>query len=150
MDTVDLATTTPELYGRLEVVMENSFREATGDGAFIVCSGRITGPGDYLDSVAYWPGRLSQGDRVVVPDCPGHRFQHIDARDFADRNVDAAQQRLSGVFDGVGPVADLGETLRGIAELVVPKGTELGPVTPDELAAAGIRPWTGSGALPCW
>lgn len=119
-----LSGSTPEYSGGVKVACENAVRDATGDRAFLVRPGLITGPGDYTDRFGYWPGRMHRGGRVVVPDVPEQPVQHIDVRDLATWIVDAGEQRLGGVFDAVGPVLALGATLREIAGLVGPAGTE--------------------------
>ncbi|MGH3865128.1 MAG: hypothetical protein ACRDQ4_03140 [Pseudonocardiaceae bacterium] len=140
----------PELHGGIKVASENAVREAMGNRAFIVRPGLITGPGDYMDRFGYWPARLSRGGRVVVPDTPHQPIQHIDVRDLAAWIVTAGERRLSGAYDAVGPVLELGPTLRHIAALVAADGTELVPVSPDKLTEAGVNPWGGPRSLPMW
>jgi nucleoside-diphosphate-sugar epimerase len=149
LEVIDMATATPEEYGALKVACENEIRDAA-EHALIIRPGLITGPGDYTDRFGYWPARFHRGGRVVVPDVQDHPFQHIDARDLADWIVTAGEQRLEGVYDAVSPMVDLGETLRQIANLVAPEGTELVPVTPEKLVEAGVGPWMGPKTLPCW
>lgn len=145
-----MAEVTPEFYGAVEVAGENLVRDAVGERAFVVRPGQITGPGDYMRRFHYWPARFARGGRVVVPDAPGHPFQHIDVRDLAAWIVSAAENGVTGTFDAVSPVAELGETLNEIAALAAPAGTELVPVAPDTLVRAGVRPWAGDGSLPMW
>lgn len=149
-DHVELADLTPELHGGIKVASENAVREATGDRALIVRPGLITGPGDYTDRFGYWPARFSRGGRVVVPDAAGQPIQHIDVRDLAAWIVTAGEQRLTGGYDAVGPVLELGSTLRDIAALVAVDGTDLLPVSPDKLIEAGVNPWGGPRSLPLW
>jgi 2'-hydroxyisoflavone reductase len=149
-DHVEMADLTPEIHGGIKVASENAVRDATDDRAFLVRPGLITGPGDYMDRFGYWPARFSRGGRVVVPDNPGQPIQHIDVRDLAAWIVTAGEQRLTGAYDAVGPVLELGPTLRDIAALVAADGTELVPVSPDKLFAAGVTPWGGPRSLPLW
>ncbi|MFD4197704.1 NAD-dependent epimerase/dehydratase family protein [Amycolatopsis thermoflava] len=149
-DRIDLAEMTPEVYGGVQVACEHAARDALGDRLFIVRPGQITGPGDYMDRFGYWPARFSRGGRVVVPDTPKQPFQHVDVRDLAAWIVTAGEQRLTGAFDAVSPVAPLGPVLEEIADLVAPPGTELVPVTEETLTAAGVQPWFGPKSLPLW
>ena len=103
-----------------------------------------------MDRFGYWPARFSRGGRVVVPDTPQQPIQHIDVRDLAAWIVTAGEQRLTGAYDAVGPVLELGPTLRDIAALVAAEGTELVPTSPDKLIAAGVNPWSGPRSLPLW
>lgn len=146
-DGTELHDTTPEFYGATKVASENAVRETMGERAFVVRPGLITGPGDYTDRFGYWPGRFSRGGKVIVPDAPEQPIQHIDVRDLADWIVTAGEQRISGSYDGVGPVLRLGQTLREIATLVAPDDTELLGVSP---ADAGVQPWAGPKSFPLW
>lgn len=147
---VELTETTPEHYGGIEVASEHAVRDAMGDRALIVRPGPISGPGDKTDRFAYWAGRFHRGGRVVVPDDPAQPIQHIDARDFARWIVSAAEQRLGGAFDAIGPTLNFLGTLREIAGIVGQDNTELVPFAPAKLLAAGVRPWQGPKSLPMW
>lgn len=138
----------PDLYGSIKVASENAVLERLGDRAFVVRPGLITGPGDRSDRFGYWPARMSRGGRVLVPDTD-LPTQYIDVRDFADWIVDAAERRLVGLYDAIGPPAPLSEVLAGIAAAV---GTdpELVPVAPEALEAAGVQAWMGPKSLPLW
>lgn len=148
--TTDMNQHSSEPYGGVKVASEIAVRDAVGDRAFIVRPGLITGPDDQSDRFGYWPGRFSRGGRVVVPDAPEQPFQHIDVRDLAAWIVDAGEHRLTGTYDGVGPVLGLGTILREIADLAGADSTELVPMSPDALAEAGVNPWEGPKSLPCW
>ncbi len=136
-------------YGAIKVASEDAVREAIGERAFVVRPGLITGPDDGSDRFGYWPGRFSRGGRAIVPDSPDQPVQHIDVRDLATWIVDAAEQGLTGTYDAIGPARPMGETLREIAELVG-GDTELVPVAPEALEAAGVGFWAGPKSLPLW
>lgn len=140
----------PDVYGGIKVASENAVREAMGGRAFVPRPGLVTGPGDCTDRFGYWPARFSRGGRVVVPDIPDQPFQHVDVRDLASWIVDAGEQHIAGTYDAVGPVRDLGGVLREIAELTGAEDTELVPLAPEQLTAAGINPWGGPTSLPLW
>ncbi|MGM1058743.1 NAD-dependent epimerase/dehydratase family protein [Saccharothrix sp. Mg75] len=144
------APTTPELYGSVKVACENAVLDAHGDRAFIVRAGLITGPGDRSDRFGYWPNRLSRGGRVVVPDAADQPAQHVDVRDLAAWVVDAAERRVTGTYDAIGPSNPLGMVLGEVAGAVAPPGTELVRVPGDVLARHGVQPWAGPRSLPLW
>lgn len=139
----------PYLYGAVKVASENAVLDALGERAFVVRPGLVTGPGDHTDRFGYWPMRFARGGRVLVPDVPGHPAQYIDVRDLAAWVVDAAEQRLSGTFDGVGPSEPLPDLLAAIAQTVGGEA-ELVLVAPTVLEAAGVNPWAGPRSLPIW
>jgi 2'-hydroxyisoflavone reductase len=119
--------------------------------------GLITGLGDRSDRFGYWPARMSRGGRVLVPDAQYLPTQIIDVEDLARWIVDAAEQRLTGDYDAICPVAPLNEVLEEIASVVSAEvGTEmeaeieLVPVAPDDLDAAEVKPWSGPRSLPLW
>ncbi|WP_405710457.1 NAD-dependent dehydratase [Streptomyces xanthophaeus] len=140
----------PHLYGGIKVAGENAVREAVGDRALIVRSGLIVGPGDVSDRFGYWPARISQGGRVVVPDTLEQPVQYVDVRDMAAWIVDAGEQGTSGTYNGVGATRPFGELLAEVVEAVGPPDTELVPVPVAQLEAAGVQVWRGEKSLPVW
>lgn len=138
----------PGLYNAVKIASENAVRDALGERAFIVRPGLITGPGDPSDRFGYWPARFSRGGRAAVPGVEQY-IQYLDVRDLAAWLVDAAERRLTGTVDAVGPRWGLRELLAAIAD-AVGGVTELVPVHPDRLAEAGVGPWMGPRTLPLW
>lgn len=136
----------PELYGAVKVAGENAVRDTIGDRAFIVRPGLITGPGDNSDRFGYWPGRFSKGGRVLVPAPSGRLTQFIDVRDLAGWIVRAAEERVTGTYDAIGPAQPLETLLTDMA----PAGVELVPATDEQLLAAGVQHWSGPKSLPLW
>jgi nucleoside-diphosphate-sugar epimerase len=141
--------TDPELYGAIKVASENAVLERLGDRAFVVRPGLITGPGDISDRFGYWPGRMARGGRVLVPDAPDAPAQIVDVRDLADWIVSAAERKLVGVFDAIGPSQPLNDMLAGIAA-TVGADVELVKASPEALKAANVQPWMGPRSLPLW
>lgn len=138
----------PDLYGAVKVASENAVLDAVGDRAFVVRPGLVTGPGDHTDRFGYWPMRFARGGRVLVPDDPAQPTQIIDVRDLAAWIVDGAEQRLTGVFDAIGPAQPLTSLLEEIAGTF--GGVELVRATPEQLEAAGVNYWAGPRSLPLW
>ena len=82
-----------------------------GENAFICRAGLIVGPEDPTGRFTYWPVRLDRGGEVLVPGTPDDACQLIDVRDLAQWIVLAAQTRLTGTFDGIGPSFTRGQFL---------------------------------------
>src|SRR5882757_7009940 len=103
----DIEHSTEETYGAAKVACER----AVGENAFICRAGLIVGPEDPTGRFTYWPVRLDRGGEVLVPGTPDDTVQFIDVRDLARWIVHAAQTRLTGNFDGIGPSFTRGEFL---------------------------------------
>ncbi len=88
-----------EGYGAAKVACEQAF----GAGALICRAGLIAGPGDPTGRFSYWAARIGRGGEVLVPERPDDPVQYIDVRDLARWIVHAAQARLAGRFDAIGP-----------------------------------------------
>lgn len=138
----------PEAYGPLKVACERLVAERAGAHC-VIRPGLIVGPGDPSGRFGYWVDRLNNGGRVLAPS-PEAPVQVIDVRDLAGWLVSAAEQRLSGTYDAVGPVTKLGTLLREV-------GSGVGAVDPQfvwtddaTLAAHDVRPWMGPRSLPLW
>jgi nucleoside-diphosphate-sugar epimerase len=140
----------PHLYGSIKVASENAVREVFGERALIIRSGLIVGPGDLSDRFGYWPARISQGGRVVVPDALDQPTQYTDVRDMAAWIVDAGEQRIGGTRNGAGPARPFGELLSEIVKAVGPADTDLVTISAERLEAAGVQPWRGPKSLPLW
>ncbi|MDX8144417.1 NAD-dependent epimerase/dehydratase family protein [Lentzea sp. BCCO 10_0061] len=141
---------TAERYGSIKVASEIAVREAVASREFIVRAGLITGPDDPSDRFGYWPARMAQGGRVVVPDSPDLGFQHIDARDLAQWIVFAAEERVTGTYDSTGPVMPFQMAIGEIAGATAPAGTQLVPVPESVLKELNVNPWAGPRSLPLW
>lgn len=141
----------PEAYGPMKVACEQLVREGV-ERAFVMRPGLIVGPGDPTGRFSYWPARLADvapGEPVLAGGKPTDPVQVVDVRDLAAWVVRAAEEGLTGDFDGVGPVVPVGELLAGSAAGlgVEPSWTWL----PDsELEARGVAPWMGPRSLPLW
>jgi 2'-hydroxyisoflavone reductase len=140
----------PNLYGAVKVASENEVLEHLKDRAFIVRPGLITGPNDRSDRFGYWPGRFARGGRVLLPPTEGQLTQHIDVRDLATWIVDASEQRVTGVYDAIGPARPLTGLLDEIRELLAPAGTETVTATEEQLRANEVMYFGGPKSLPLW
>lgn len=146
---VDL-TRDPEAYGPMKVACEDVVR-AGAERAFVVRPGLIVGPGDPTGRFTYWPARLADadGEEVLAGGHPEDLVQVVDVRDLAAWIVRAAEDGLTGDFDGVGPAMPLGDLLAACAAGlgVSPRWTWAAAA---ELEAHGVVPWMGPRSLPLW
>jgi len=140
----------PDAYGPMKVACESAVRRGAAS-ATIIRPGLIAGPGDPSGRFSYWPRRLAAAGRggFLAPGRPEDSVQLIDVRDVAAWVVGAAESRLAGVFDAVGPALPFDALLRAVAEGV---GADPTPtwVPGDVLAAHGVRPWSGPDSIPLW
>jgi len=136
---------TEETYGAAKVACE----QAVGENAFIVRAGLIAGPEDPTGRFTYWPVRLARGGEVLVPGAPDDAVQLIDVRDLAQWIVLAAERRLTGTFDGIGPSFTRGEFMADCAAAV---GASCTLTWADRafLERHEIKRWTGPRSVPLW
>jgi 2'-hydroxyisoflavone reductase len=123
-------------------------RRAFGDRALLVRCGLILGPHEDVGRLPWWLLRIARGGDVLAPGPPQQPLQLIDARDLARFTLDAAAAGRAGAFNAV--------SRRGhatMASLLAACGAATGTdarlvwATPEQIAAAGIEPWT---ELPIW
>jgi 2'-hydroxyisoflavone reductase len=134
-----------EAYGELKVLCENVVRQRFPD-AFIPRPGLIVGPWDPTGRFTYWPARFAAGGRVLAPLPPEADTQVIDARDLAEWILLAAEEKLGGTYNAVGPVTTREHVLETCAA-VAGTDAELVWVDPDFLNAQGVEEWM---ELPLW
>ncbi len=142
-----------ESYGPAKVACEHAVLDAVGaDRALVARPGLVAGYGDPSDRFGYWPARLASmrepDEAVLVPELD-RPVQVIDAENLAAWLLDAAEQRVTGVFNAVGDVAPLRDALEACAAAVghEPRYVE----APDGwLSAHGVAPWSGDKSLPLW
>jgi 2'-hydroxyisoflavone reductase len=141
----EIEQSTEETYGAAKVACE----QATGENTFVCRAGLIVGPEDPTGRFTYWPTRLDRGGEVLVPGTPDDAVQFIDVRDLAQWVVHAAQTRLTGHFDGIGPSYTRGRFLAECAEAL---GSSCTFTWVDRafLESHDIRPWSGPRSLPLW
>ena len=114
----DSAEDSAESYGAKKVGCEQIVT-AGAASSVVIRPGLIIGPGDPSGRFTYWPNRLADGGEVLAPGSPDEQVQVIDVRDLALWIVDAAERRLTGVFDGCGPQLPRSEFLDQVAAGVV-------------------------------
>lgn len=136
---------TEETYGAAKVACE----QAVGEDAFICRAGLIVGPEDPTGRFTYWPARLDRGGEVLAPGTPDDPVQFIDVRDLAQWIVHAAQTRLTGCLDGIGPSFARGDFLAQCAGAVGSNCT-LTWVERAFLESHDVKRWSGPRSLPLW
>jgi nucleoside-diphosphate-sugar epimerase len=141
----DVEHSTDAIYGAAKVACE----QAVGGEAFICRAGLIAGPEDPTGRFAYWPERLARGGEVLAPGSPEDAVQFIDVRDLAQWIVHAAETRLTGIYDGIGPIRARGEFLAECASALDASCTFIW-VDRAFLEARDVRRWAGPRSLPMW
>jgi nucleoside-diphosphate-sugar epimerase len=134
-----------EIYGAAKVACE----QAVGESAFICRAGLIVGPEDPTGRFSYWPARVARGGEVLAPGTPEDFVQLVDVRDLAQWIVHAAQVRMTGIYDGIGPSFTRGELLTECAATV---GASCKFTWADRafLEKRDVRRWSGPRSLPLW
>jgi 2'-hydroxyisoflavone reductase len=143
--TEDVEHSTDAIYGAAKVACEH----AVGTDAFICRAGLIAGPEDPTGRFAYWPARLAHGGEVLAPGTPEDAVQFIDVRDLAQWIVHAAEVRLTGIYDGIGPTLTRGEFLTECASALNASCTFTW-VDRAFLEVQDVRRWAGPRSLPMW
>lgn len=143
-----------EHYGEAKVACEQHVLSIFGTSRSLIARpGLIAGPGDASDRTGYWPYRFanpaSPDGRVLVPDAPGEWAQVIDVRDLTRWLLAAADDRLTGTYNAVGPTMPLGDHLE-MARSVAGHAGPTAVATADWLRAHDVRPWAGPRSLPLW
>jgi nucleoside-diphosphate-sugar epimerase len=140
---LDVEHSTDAIYGAAKVACE----QAVGGDAFICRAGLIAGPEDPTGRFAYWPARLARGGEVLAPGSPEDAIQFIDVRDLAQWILHAAEVRLTGIYDAIGPVRTRGESLAECASALNASCTFTWIDRPF-LEAHDVRRWAGPRSLP--
>ncbi|SFM66962.1 Nucleoside-diphosphate-sugar epimerase [Bradyrhizobium sp. Rc3b] len=141
----DLEHSTDAIYGAAKVACE----QAVGGDAFICRAGLIAGPEDPTGRFTYWPARLARGGEVLAPGSPDDAVQFVDVRDLAQWIVHAAEVRLTGIYEGIGPVRSRGEFMAECASALNASCTFTW-VDRAFLEAHDVRRWAGPRSLPLW
>lgn len=137
-----------EAYGPMKVACERAVLEGAA-GTMVIRPGLIVGPGDPSGRFTYWPLRVHDGGEVLAPGMPDDTVQVIDVRDLAAWIVDSAEQRRTGVFDGIGPVQRFADLLDEVAAGVGAAPTFTW-VDQEFLGEHGVEAWAGPDSLPLW
>lgn len=94
-------------YGPLKALCEQAAEKAMPGKTANIRPGYIVGPGDWSGRFNYWPLRIEKGGEVLAPGTPDDPIQIIDVRDLADWCIHCVEQRVTGLFNAVGPAEKL-------------------------------------------
>jgi 2'-hydroxyisoflavone reductase len=147
-ETIDTMRKTPELYGSLKALSEQTAVRLFPGQTTIIRPGLIVGPGDETDRFTYWPVRLSKGGEVLAPGDGTDPMQFIDARDLAEWTIRMAEQRSMGVFNATGPdhLLTTAQMLNGM-NAAIGAGATFTWVPSAWLDAHNVSAWSD---LPVW
>jgi nucleoside-diphosphate-sugar epimerase len=128
-----------------ELAVERAFG---AERALLARAGLILGPYENVGRLPWWLLRMRRGGDVLAPGPPELPLAWVDVRDLAEWLLDAGSAGHSGPYDLVSPsghatMGDFLETCRAVT------GSEavLRWLSPEQIEAAGIEPWT---ELPVW
>jgi len=141
-------TVTAATFGPLKAAAEAAIRTEFGSEVTVLRSGLLVGPLDPTDRFTYWPVRIDRGGEVLAPGRASDPVQLIDVRDLAGFALTAAEQRTTGVFNAVGPLApmSIAEMLYGIRATTA-ADVRFVWVRTEFLWEQEVSPWTD---LPVW
>jgi nucleoside-diphosphate-sugar epimerase len=120
--------------------------EAFGERCLLARAGLILGPHENVGRLPWWLDRMTRGDEVLAPGPPQRPLQWVDARDLAAFVLDTSLRGPCNVVGrpGAGTTRDL---LEECASLAGVPGTTLRWLAPENVAEAGLEPWT---EIPIW
>lgn len=94
---------TNETYGPLKVLCEQTVEQNLPGRTLVLRPGLINGPYDPSDRFTYWPVRVAQGGKVLVPGDGSTRVEIIDVRDLAEWNIRLTEANQTGIYNTTGP-----------------------------------------------
>lgn len=124
-----------------ELAVEQYF---DGDVA-LLRAGMILGPYEVIGRLPFWLNRIARGGPVPAPGPQTRPLQYVDCRDLAEW---ALRDRPVGTYNTVSRPghATIGELLDA-CRTATGSEAELAWLTPEEIEAAGVAPWT---EIPIW
>ena len=119
-----------------------------GERCLIARAGLILGPFEQVGRLPWWLRRLAEGGEVLAPGPAVRPLQYVDGRDLAAWLLESARSGVRGAVNTVGPagMTTMGELL-DVAVEVTGSSARLIWCTPEEVARAGLEPWT---EVPIW
>ncbi|WP_428261756.1 NAD-dependent epimerase/dehydratase family protein [Haliangium sp.] len=135
-------------YGALKALCERAAEAAMPGRVANIRPGLIVGPLDPTDRFTYWPVRVARGGEVLAPGTGDDRIQVIDVRDLAAWTVQVVEQRVTGVYNAVGPAG--GVPMRSVLERcrqALGSDARFTWVSAEFLEAQEVAPWQH---MPAW
>ena len=138
----------PLPYGLAKVLSERTVQKHFPGRTLIVRPSLVVGPGDLTDRFTYWPVRIERGGEILAPGDGTDPVQIIDARDLSEWMIRLVEQRVTGVYNALGPRTprSFAELLHGI-KAVTTADARFTWVDADFLAAHDVR---GYREMPVW
>lgn len=134
-------------YGGLKVGCERAVEAALPGRALHVRAGLIVGPHDGTNRFTYWVTRVAAGGEVLVPDALDRPVQVVDVRDLAGWMVDAAEDRLTGTLNVMGPRGAV--TFGGLLAAARAAGGPTRGSPPWTRTGCSRRGWRRGRSCPC-
>jgi 2'-hydroxyisoflavone reductase len=103
-DPYTVVTHVGEHYGALKVLCEREAEKRFPGRTLVLRPGYIGGPGDSR-ALTYWAARAEKGGELLAGGEATAPVQYIDVRDMAEWAIRLMEQRVTGTFNAVGPVA---------------------------------------------
>jgi nucleoside-diphosphate-sugar epimerase len=123
--------------------------DALADRSLLVRPGLIVGPGDPSGRFAYWPHQALRARELLIPGSPEDPVQLVDVRDLASWSVRLAEQRVTGVLNGMGPSISRDAFVESVIGGIGSR--PLRTWVPDEfLVEQEVQPWMGRRSIPLW
>jgi 2'-hydroxyisoflavone reductase len=135
-------------YGLAKALAEQEAGKHFPGRALVVRPSLIVGPGDLTDRFTYWPVRLERGGEVLAPGDGTDPVQIIDARDLSEWMIRLVENRVTGVYNALGPRTprSFAELLHGIKAVTTAEATFTW-VDADFLREHDVQPYR---EMPVW
>lgn len=139
---------TGESYGPLKALCEQVVERLHPNRTLIIRPGLIVGPNDRSDRFTYWPHRIAQGGKVLMPGRPERCVQFIDVRDLSEWMLTMMENAKTGIYNADGPTRPI--AMRKLAETCVnvsQSEAELSWIPDEFLLEHDVGPWMD---MPLW
>jgi 2'-hydroxyisoflavone reductase len=135
-------------YGLSKALAEQAAQKHFPSRALVVRPSLIVGPGDLTDRFTYWPVRIERGGEILAPGDGADPVQIIDARDLSEWMIRLVEDRVTGVYNALGPRTprSFDELLHGIKAVTTADATFTW-VDTDFLLAHDVQPYR---EMPVW
>lgn len=94
-------------YGAFKILCEREAERHFPKKTLVIRCGHLVGPNDWYEPFPYLPVRANMGGEMMVAGARATPVQVIDVRDLASWAIGLIEKRVTGVFNGVGPIGGL-------------------------------------------
>lgn len=123
-------------YGALKVLCEHEAEQQFPEKTVVLRPGFIGGPDETHGVLSYWAARGRMGGEILAAGKSTTPVQYIDVRDMAEWVVRLIEAGVTGTFNTLSPIRELGEVV-ATAALAASTPTSVTWVPSDWLAARG-------------